>query len=111
SVQVTAYDSVGNPATNFNGTIRLALGTDASASKNAKLTGTTAVAAVAGVARFANLHIDQVGVGYTLTAAFGSAAPVDTSAAFDITPGAPPPPTTGALTVDRKSTRLNSSHD
>src|SRR5207244_12314470 len=48
--------------------------------------------AVAGVAAFANPRIDAVGVGYTLTAAFGSAAPVDTSVAFDITPGPPPPP-------------------
>src|SRR5205807_2342964 len=45
-----------------------------------------------GVATFPNLRIDSVGTGYTLTAAFGSAAPVDTSVPFDIIPGPPPPP-------------------
>ncbi len=48
--------------------------------------------AVAGVATFSNLHIDQTGAGYTLTAAFGSATPVTTSAAFTITASPPPPP-------------------
>src|SRR5216684_5057715 len=91
-IQVTAYDSLGNKATNFVGPIRVALGTDGSVSKNAKLSGTNSVAAVTGVATFTNLSIDQVGVGFTVTAAFGSAAPVDTSVAFDITPGPPPPP-------------------
>ncbi len=37
-VQVTAYDSLGNVATNFTGPVRAALGTDGSTSKNAKLT-------------------------------------------------------------------------
>src|SRR5438132_8240331 len=90
-VQVTAYDSLGNTATNFAGSIQLRIGTDGSISKKATLSGAVAQA-VAGVATFPNLRIDSVGVGYTLTAAFGSAAPVDTSVAFDITPGPPPPP-------------------
>src|SRR6266566_2875599 len=90
-VQVTAYDSLGNKATNFVGSIRLGIGTDGSISKKAALAGGVA-SAVAGVATFPNLRIDSVGVGYTLTAAFGSAAPVDTSVPFDITPGPPPPP-------------------
>ncbi len=92
-VQVTAYDSLGNVATNFTGPVRAALGTDGSASKNAKLSGApNPVTAVAGVATFANLHIDQTGAGYTLTAAFGSATPVTMSAAFTITAAPPPPP-------------------
>src|SRR2546426_1044878 len=92
-VQVTAYDSLGNVATNFTGPVRAALGTDGSVSKNAKLTGApNPVTAVAGVATFPNLHIDQTGAGYTLTAAFGSATPVTTSAAFTITASPPPPP-------------------
>src|SRR5205809_774693 len=91
AVQVTAYDSLGNTATNFAGSIQLRIGTDGSISKQATLSGAVAQA-VAGVATFPNLRIDSVGVGYTLTAAFGSAAPVDTSVAFDITPGPPPPP-------------------
>src|SRR5213592_2007152 len=91
AVQVTAYDSLGNTATNFAGSIQLRIGTDGSISKKATLSGAVAQA-VAGVATFPNLRIDSVGVGYTLTAAFGSAAPVDTSVPFDITPGPPPPP-------------------
>src|SRR2546428_297032 len=90
-VQVTAYDSLGNKATNFAGSIRLGIGTDGSVSKKAALAGGVA-SAVAGVATFPNLRIDSVGTGYTLTAAFGSAAPVDTSVPVDITPGPPPPP-------------------
>src|SRR5437762_6000286 len=91
-VQVTAYDSLGNKATNFTGSIRVALGNDASVTKNATLSGGGPVSAVAGVATFPNLSIDQTGDGYTLTAAFGNAQPVDTSTAFTITPGPPPPP-------------------
>ncbi len=90
-LQVTAYDSLGNKATNFAGSIGLGIGTDGSVSKNAGIAGAVA-SAVAGVATFPDVRINQVGVGYTLTAAFGTAAPVDTSVAFDITPGPPPPP-------------------
>jgi len=90
-VQVTAYDSLGNTATNFAGSVQLRIGTDGSISKKATLSGAVAQA-VAGVATFPNLRIDSVGTGYTLTAAFGSAAPVDTSVPFDIIPGPPPPP-------------------
>ena len=90
-VQVTAYDSLGNKATNFTGSVQLRIGTDGSVSKNAGVAGATAPA-VAGVATFPDVRIDHAGVGYTLTAAFGTAAPVDTSVAFDITPGPPPPP-------------------
>src|SRR5213592_589188 len=90
-VQVTAYDSLGNTATNFAGSIQLRIGTDGSISKKATLSGAVAQA-VAGVATFPNLRIDSVGVGYTLTAAFDSAAPVDTSVPFDIIAGPPPPP-------------------
>src|SRR5438105_2966365 len=90
-VQVPAYDSLGNTATNFAASIQLRIGTDGSISKKATLSGAVAQA-VAGVATFPNLRIDSVGTGYTLTAAFGSAAPVDTSVPFDIIPGPPPPP-------------------
>src|SRR5439155_2353254 len=92
-VQVTAYDALGNTATDFTGPIRMAFGTDASVSQNAGLSGTNPVPAVAGVATFTDLAVDQPGLGYTLTAAFGSATPVATSAAFNITPAPPPPPT------------------
>src|SRR5207237_769267 len=51
------------------------------------LSGTTTVAAVAGVASFSDLSIDKTGTGYTLTAA---SAPLTgaTSTAFNINPGA-----------------------
>src|SRR6059036_3722375 len=55
-VQVTAYDSLGNKATNFTGSIRLRIGTDGSLSKKAALAGGVA-SAVAGVATFPNLRI------------------------------------------------------
>jgi len=100
-VEVTAYDSLDNKATNYSGQIRVALGRDGSVLNNAALSGATPTAAVAGVAKFANLRINQVGVGYTLTAAFGGATPVDTSTAFNVTP---PPPGTGNLTVTNTTT-------
>src|SRR5438132_2228053 len=89
-VQVTAYDALGNTATDFTGPIRMAFGTDASVSHKAALSGTNPVPAVAGVATFTDLAVNEPGVGYTLTAAFGGATPVATSAAFTITPGPPP---------------------
>src|SRR2546425_799285 len=110
-VQVTAYDSLGNKATNFVGSIRLGIGTDGSISKKAALAGGVA-SAVAGVATFPNLRIDSVGAGYTLTAAFGSAAPVDTSLPFDITPGpppAPPPPTHLGFTQQPRPTEAGAT--
>jgi PKD domain len=102
AVQVSAFDSLGNAATNYTGTIRVAKGTDGSVTKNAKLGGTTSVAAAAGVASFPDLTIDQPGTGYTLTAAVGSGPPVATSDAFTISPTPPPPP--GSLTVTTTTT-------
>src|SRR6266516_2789349 len=100
-VEVTAYDALGNTATNFTGPIRMAFGTDGSVSQNAAFVGRNPVPAVAGVATITDLGIDRPGVGYRLAAAFGSATPVATSAAFNITP-APPP--TGDLTVTAATT-------
>src|SRR3989454_330552 len=77
-VQVTAYDALGNTATDFTGPIRMAFGTDGSVSQNAALSGRNPVPAVAGVATFTDLAVDQPGGGYTLTAAFGGATPVAT---------------------------------
>ena len=82
-VEVTAYDSLDNKATNFTGQIRVALGNNASPLKNAKLFGASPVNAVAGVATLGNLRIDQTGVGYTLVAAFGTATPVAESDSFN----------------------------
>src|SRR3989441_888196 len=108
-VQVTAYDALGNIATNFTGPIRLAFGTDGSVSQNAALSGTNPVSAVAGVATFTDLAVDQPGFGYTLAAAFGNATPVATSAAFKITPGAPPPPTHLGFTQQPQTTEAGAA--
>src|SRR5256712_13063551 len=51
------------------------------------LSGTTTVAAVAGVATLPGLSINKVGTGYTLTAS-ATGATGTTSAAFTIAPGA-----------------------
>ena len=88
-VQITAFDSAGGVMTSFTGNVTVAIGHDGSGGAN--LTGTTNVAAVNGVATFANLRIDQIGTGYTLTA---TASPLEgaTSDAFDITASPPPGP-------------------
>src|SRR5207247_1318213 len=61
------------------------------------LTGNAPVNAVNGVATFANLTIDKVGTGYTLTATSGTLTPA-TSNSFNIT-AAPPPPATPSVTT------------
>ena len=94
-VQVTAFDSAGNVVTSFTGSVKVAIGDNGGVLGDGRLTGTTDVAAVNGIATFANLRIDQIGTGYTLTA---TASPLvaDTSDAFDIT--ATPPPAPGPAT-------------
>jgi len=93
-VQVTAFDSTGNVVATFTGNVTVAIGNNGGLVSEGKLGGSKQVAAVNGVATFDNLSIDQIGTGYTLTAA---AAPFagDTSAPFDITAT---PPTTGPAT-------------
>ncbi len=85
-VEVTAYDAEGNLAAGFTGQVHVAIGHDASLLGNATLSGTTTVTAVRGVATFADLSIDQVGSGYTLTAEFAGKSPAAASAAFDVGP-------------------------
>jgi subtilisin family serine protease len=65
AVQVTAQDVLGNTATGFTGSILVSIGTNPS---SGALSGTTTIAAVAGVATFADLRVDSAGAGYTLTA-------------------------------------------
>src|SRR5213080_2323436 len=108
-VQVTAYDSLGNKVINFTGLVGVTLGNDGSVTKKATLSGGDPVPAVAGVATFPNLRIDQAGVGYTLTAAFGTAQPVDTSTAFNITPGPPPPATHLGFTQQLQNTQAGTA--
>ena len=68
AVQVTARDAFGNTTPGFTGSVTVAIGTNPSAGV---LTGTLSHNAVAGIATFNNLQIDQPGIGYTLTAAAG----------------------------------------
>jgi hypothetical protein len=80
AVQVTARDGFGNTATRFSGAVTVAIGVNPS---GGVLSGTTTVNAVAGVATFADLSIDQAGSGYTLTVA-AAGLPGATSAPFDV---------------------------
>src|SRR5206468_4118537 len=88
AVTVTARDASGNTVPSFTGAISLALGN----AGGATLSGNGPVNAVNGVATFANLTIDKVGTGYTLTATSGTLTQA-TSNAFNITAGPPPPAT------------------
>jgi hypothetical protein len=82
-VQVTAFDAFGNQASDFTGTVHVAIGHNGSLGGIATLAGTTTQTAVKGVATFPDLNINQASVTYyTLTAAFGSGTPVVESAAF-----------------------------
>ncbi len=85
SVVVTARDAKGNTATGFTGNVTMSI-TAGTGTAGAVLGGTPTVAAVAGIATFANLRVSKSGAGYTLTAS-GTALTPDTSAAFNITPG------------------------
>ena len=69
SVQVQARDSLGNATPSFTGSVALSLAPNGS---GAVLGGTTSVAAVAGVASFAGLHVDKSGSGYAIQAAAGA---------------------------------------
>ncbi|HKE91933.1 MAG TPA: hypothetical protein VKB45_16485 [Gemmatimonadales bacterium] len=83
AVQVTARDSVGNTVTSFTSNVVMTISSNPG---GGTLTGTTTVAAAAGVATFGNLHIDKVGTGYRLAATAGAVSNV--SNAFSILAGA-----------------------
>jgi hypothetical protein len=83
AVSVTVQDASGQTVTSFTGAVTLAI-TDETGGDESELSGRTTVAALAGVATFSDLSINQAAGGYTLTATatgFAEAA----SAAFDIT--------------------------
>jgi invasin-like protein/Big-like domain-containing protein/calcineurin-like phosphoesterase family protein len=103
SVKVTARDALGNTATGFTGSVTMAIANNAG---GGSLTGTLSASAVAGIATFANLHIDKIGTGYTLGAAAAGLSGT-TSTAFNIVVGsaaqlaffAQPSGTTGGATL------------
>lgn len=80
AVKVTARDAFGNLATQFAGNVTMAIAANPA---SGTLSGSTTLAASAGVATFADLVIDNIGNGYTLMASASGVTP-DTSVAFDI---------------------------
>jgi hypothetical protein len=82
AVKVTALDANLNVATSFNGNVVVAIAPPNPA--GGTLSGTVTQAAVAGVATFSTLNIDNVGV-YSLTGSAGLPAGAATSASFNIT--------------------------
>jgi TolB protein len=85
AVQLSALDQFGNAATAFVGNVTLELGANAS---GGSLSGRTTIPAVAGVATFADLRIDQARTGYTLSASAPGLTDA-TSAAFDVVTAGP----------------------
>jgi autotransporter-associated beta strand protein len=83
-VTVQIQDAAGN-LTSSTANVAMAIGTNPG---SGTLSGTTSVAAVAGVATFSTLSIDKVGTGYTLSASSGVLTPATTNT-FNITAGAP----------------------
>jgi hypothetical protein len=83
AVTVRAVNVLGTTDPLFTGTVTISVGTNPS---GGTLSGTTTVAAAAGVATFDDLSIDRAGSGYTLIAASNGLAGA-TSASFAITPG------------------------
>jgi uncharacterized repeat protein (TIGR01451 family) len=83
AVTVRALDGSGNLAATFTGSVTIAIGANPA---GGTLSGTTAVAAVDGIATFSNLRIDRVGTGYMLLATAAGVASA-TSAPFSIVAG------------------------
>ncbi len=103
-IQVAVQDTAGQTVTTFTGIVTLAI-TDETGGDESELSGTAAVAAVAGIATFADLSIDQVATGYTLTASADGFT--DTaSEAFDITAPPTADSTTAAPVAAATTTRL-----
>jgi len=84
-VQVTAYDAVGNQATNFMGSVVVAIGHNGGLLLPGTLSGGGPVAAVNGVASFSNLSIDVAGNGYTLIATIVGGSVSKESLPFNVT--------------------------
>lgn len=86
AIQVIVQDSTGQTVTSFSGAVTLAI-TDETGGDESELSGTATVTAIAGVATFSDLSINEAATGYTLTASADGLADV-ASAAFDITAAA-----------------------
>ena len=84
AVTVRILDAFNNIATTNTSNVTLAIGTNPA---GGTLSGTTTVAAVAGVATFSTPSINKTGTGYTLTATDGVLTGA-TSNTFNITPAA-----------------------
>lgn len=84
SVTVSIDDALGNLVTTANNTVSMAIGTNPS---NGTLSGTLQVSAVAGVATFSNLSINNAGTGYTLMAGATNLTAA-TSGTYDVAAGA-----------------------
>ena len=82
-VEVDARDALGNRADSYSGVVTVALEDNPA---GGTLLGTTTVAAASGIAVFADLGVDRVGTGYTLSAAASGPAGT-TSAPFGIVSG------------------------
>ncbi|MFL5346830.1 MAG: S8 family serine peptidase [Hyalangium sp.] len=82
AVAVEVQDSRGNLVTNSTAQVTLTLG----GASGGTLGGTTTVAAINGVATFADLFIQKAATGYTVTAG-STGLQGSTSGAFDIVPG------------------------
>src|SRR5262245_2575494 len=82
-IQIMVLDNAGKTLTTFGGRITVAI-TDGTGNEDAELRGTASVAAVAGVATFADLRIDAAAAAYTLTAS-ATGLESTTSTAFAIT--------------------------
>ena len=89
---VHVTDQNGKIDTAYNGAVTLNIASNLNPS-GGKLTGTTTVSAVAGVATFTDLSINLAGNGYALMASQGNLTP-SLSHTFKVTAAAPPNSTT-----------------
>jgi len=87
AVQVEVRDQFANRLTTATNSITVGIGTNPA---SGTLSGTKMVAAASGVATFSTLSIDNIGTGYTLTAA-ATGLTGATSASFNVTAAAPSP--------------------
>jgi hypothetical protein len=84
AVQVVALDDQGRTVIGFTGPVTVAMAHDGSPLQNARLSGTAVKIPANGVATFADLSIDQVGMGYTLQVTANGLTGV-TSNSFNVT--------------------------